>query len=483
MTGNLVRHGAVSLLLALLTACATGPAYERPQIDVPARFKETTLTPEQARQWKHAQPADSLARGQWWTVFGDANLNALQVRALQANHDLEAAAARVSQARSMQKRARADRLPDLDAGVGPLRQRSSTATDNGSGRDATNPVTTWRAQTELSYEVDLFGRIKSEIDAATADAQRAAALYESVKLALQADVAQNYFLIGRLDAEAELYASTVHLRALNLDLVNKRHDEGDISGLDVARAQSELAAARAQLHGIARQRAAAEHAMAVLLGTAPADFSMPAKPLSTVQVAIPAGLPSSLLERRPDIAAAERAMAGANARIGAAQAAFFPRLLLTGTFGFESSELRDLARWSSRSFILGPVLGTALSLPIFDGGRRQGELDRARARYEEDVAQYRQTVLQAFRDVEDSLSALRLLGEQSSEQELAVASALQAAALSQDQYREGMVSYLEVIDADRAALQHKRVAVQLNGRRAEAAVQLIRAIGGGWDDI
>ncbi|MGX5660147.1 efflux transporter outer membrane subunit [Castellaniella ginsengisoli] len=466
------------LLAALLAGCAIAPKYERPAVEVPNAFKEASLSAAERQRWKEIQPADDLARGRWWAIFRDPALDALQEQAMRANQDLKAAAARVKQARAMQRNARADRFPELTAGLGANRQRAA----NTAGDSASTGITTlWRAQTGLSYEVDLFGRVASELDAAGADTQRVQALYHSVLLALQADVAQTYFLIRRLDGEALLYDHTISLRRMSLDLVETRFREGDINELDVARARSELASARAEALGVTRQRAAAEHGLALLLGQPPANFSMPRQPLTRISVTIPAGLPSSLLERRPDIAAAERALAAANARIGAARTALFPQLVLTGTFGFESSELDELLRWSSRGFLLGPLLGTALTLPIFDGGRRQAGVDRARARYEEDVALYRQSVLKAFDEVEDGLSALRLLGEQTEAQDTAVAAATHAAKLSKVQYEAGSVSYLAVIDADRDVLRHRRTLVQLDGMRAQAAVQLIRAIGGGWD--
>lgn len=467
-------------LAALLAGCAVGPDYERPSVKVPAAFKEATLSPEAAQRWKAAQPSDAMTRGRWWEIFNDAELNALQAQAMEANQDLKAAAARVTQARALQKGASAEWMPRVDAGFGASRQRASNASRGLSAEAPNPPLTLWRAQAGISYEVDLFGRIASTVDAATADTQQREALFRSVQLALQADVAQAYFLIRRLDTEQALYRSTVELRGKTLDLVERRYAQGDISELDVARAKSELATTQAQSLGITRQRSVAEHALAVLLGKTPAEFALPAHTLERVAVGIPAGLPSSLLERRPDIAAAERAMAAANARIGAARAAFFPRLSLTGAMGYESSELGDLLQWSSRTFLLGPLVGTMLSLPIFDGGQRQAGVDLARARYEEDVAAYRQTVLGAFRDVEDGLSSLRVLGQQTDVQDAAVQSAARAARLSQIQYREGSVSYLDVIDADRVVLQQRRAAVQLDGERAQTVVELIRAIGGGW---
>ena len=394
-------------------------------------------------------------------------LNALQEEAMAANQDLKAAASRVTQARALTQGARSGLFPTLDAGFGPTRERTSANVSGLSPDGAAEASTVWRAQAGVSYEADLFGRVAGSVDAATAEAQRSDALFHSVLLALQADVAQQYFRIRWLDAEAELYSATVDLRGASLKLVEQRYAEGDIS---------------AETLGIARQRAEAEHGLAILLGRAPADFSLAPDPLVGVTTEIPAGLPSALLERRPDIAAAERAMAAANARIGVAKAAFFPRLNITGGFGYASSDLGDLLQWSSRTFLLGPLAGTMLSLPIFDGGRRQAELEGARARYEEDVARYRQTILQAFKEVEDSLSTLRILKAQRGVQAAAVDAADRAAQLSLIQYQEGSVSFLDVIDADRMVLQQKSALLQLDGERAHAVVDLIRAIGGGWAD-
>ncbi|CAM5512241.1 Multidrug efflux system outer membrane protein OS=Eoetvoesiella caeni OX=645616 GN=DFR37_102223 PE=3 SV=1 [Eoetvoesiella caeni] len=481
MIKSIRPYFVASVLLLALAGCSVGPAYRPPSVDAPSAFKEAFLSPEDAQRWKAAQPADAVARGKWWAIFADADLDALEERALAANQDLKAAAARVKQARALQRGTQAMQLPQVEAAFGPTRQRASNASQ-GLPADASNsPTTLWRAQAGVSYEADLFGRVASTVDAADADAQQSEALLRSVQLALQADVAQGYFLVRRLDTEQALYRSTVELRQKALELVQRRYAEGDIGELDVARAKSELAAAQSESLGIARQRAVAEHALAILLGEPPSGFSLDARNLQRIAVGIPAGLPSSLLERRPDIATAERAMAAANARIGAAHAAFFPRLNITGALGYESSQLGDLFQWSSRAFLLGPLVGAMMSLPIFDGGQRQAGLDRARAKYEEDVALYRQTVLNAFREVEDGLSSLRILGEQGQVQDAAVDSAARAARLSQIQYREGSVSYLDVIDADRMVLQQRRAAVLLDGERARVAVDLVRAIGGGWD--
>ncbi|WP_263771615.1 efflux transporter outer membrane subunit [Propionivibrio soli] len=474
------RFNAAALTLLasamLLAGCATGPDYQRPAVDTPTAFKETA-----EGQWKAAEPAESVPRGEWWKVFRDPTLDALQTQAAEANQDLKAALARVAQARATQRDARAAYFPQIDVGAGPTRQRSSPASRGLEAGADSDPFTLWRAQATVSYEVDLFGRIGRTVDAATAAGDQQEALFHSMQLAVQADVAQTYFTVRELDALAELYAETVRLRERSAGLMQRRFDEGYVSELEVARTRTELATARSEQVGVARLRAAAEHSLAILLGQAPAAFSLAPRPLDHATVRVPSGLPSALLERRPDIAAAERAMAAANARVGAARAAFFPSLTLTGTLGYESAELGDLFKWSSRAFVLGPVVGTMLSLPIFDGGAREARLDRATAAYHEEVATYRQTVLRAFKDVEDNLAHLRLLDEQMRAQDDAVRSSRRAADLSQTQYREGSISHLGVIDADRSVLQQQRVAVQLGAEQARATVALIRALGGGWD--
>lgn len=483
-----------SMLLAsllVLAGCSLAPTYEVPTAPGQSvAFKEasqdwsrTELRKEEAGEWQVANPSEALSRGEWWTIFGDDKLNELEHQALEANQNLAAAAARLKEARAMVQAAKAGWFPTLDAGFGPTRQKLSAASQF--QPDGTNipQQTLWRAQASAAYEVDLFGRVASTVDASKADAQQSDALFRSVQLALQADVAQNYFALRGLDAESEVFTTTVKLREEALQLVERRFTEGDISELDVSRAKAELATAKSDAMTVQRLRAASEHSLAVLLGKAPAEFSMPAMPLQAVNVRIPAGLPSSLLERRPDISAAERAMAAANARIGIAKAAFFPSLTITGTGGFESATLGDLFKWSSRAFLLGPLAGTALNIPIFDGGRRTANLENARARHEEEVAKYRQQVLTAFREVEDGLSDMRILESQTKTQADAVAAASRAAAISRTQYTEGAVNYLDVIDAERTALQTHRSAVQLQSIQAAAAVNLIRALGGGWDGI
>ena len=475
------KYQLLPLLTAtlLLAACSVAPPYEKPQVSTPQQFKEArvALTGEQGSQWQTAQPSEAVQRGQWWQVFNDTTLDELEDQALTANQNLQAAVARLAQSRALFKDERANRTPQISAGISPGHQRvspDSQRTENGSEQ------TLWRAQAQISYEADLFGRVSSLINAAQADAEQSAALLRSVQLSLQADVAQQYFSIRELDAEQRIIHQTVDLRAQTVKLTQHRFDAGDIGELELARAKTELAAAESEALAVSRRRAVAEHALAILLGKTPAEFNLAANPLQRISLNVPAGLPSTLLERRPDIAAAERAMAAANARIGVAKAAYFPRLNITGALGYESNELGSLFDWSSRTFLLGPLIGTMLSMPILDGGRRDAGLERARAVYEEDVARYRQTVLSAFGEVEDNLASLRILDQQAGVQDKAVTYSERASHLAQSRYREGLVSYLEVIDADRSLLTQRRTTLQLDAERARATVQLIRALGGSW---
>lgn len=483
-----VLLGSLTLLgAALLTAgCSLAPAYKVPSVANSAAFKEAPVTTAtagsegEAGTWKIAQPSDQIPRGKWWVIFGDATLDDLEEQALAANQKLAAAAARLKEARAIQQATRAGLFPTIGAGFGPTREKVSPASQFQPNGVDVPAQTLWRAQATASYEADLFGRVSDAVRASRAESEESEALLRSVQLSLQADVAASYFKVRELDAELQVYAQTVSLREQALKLEESKFGAGDIAELDVARARAELATARSDAMTAQRQRATAEHSLAVLLGKAPSEFSMASNPLQPVRIRIPPGLPSALLERRPDIAAAERAMAAANARIGVAKAAYFPSLSITGNAGFESATLGDLFKWSSRAFLLGPLAGTALTVPIFDGGRRKGNLANARAVFDEDVANYRQQVLQAFQEVEDNLSDLRILEQQTQTQNEAVQASTRAATISRTQYREGAVNYLDVIDAERTVLQSQTTAVQLSGLQAAATVNLVRALGGGW---
>jgi multidrug efflux system outer membrane protein len=490
------RTRAPALLAALVAAalttagCSLAPTYKVPDAQVAPAYKETAADFTQTAikvpadgTWKTAEPSEAVARGQWWTIFNDPTLDSLEQQAHDANQDLKAAVARVKEARALNQVARAGFFPTINAGFGPTRQQISAVSFLQPDGTHITEQTIWRAQASASYEVDLFGRVDSNYNATKADAQQTEALLHSVLLALQADVAQNYFSLRELDAEADVLANAVDLREQALKLVQDRFDDGEISELDVARAKAELESTRSDEMTVQRIRAASEHSLAVLLGKTPSEFTIAANPLTPVEVRIPPGLPSALLERRPDVAAAERAMAAANARIGVARAAYFPSLQLTGNAGFEAATLGDLFRASSWAFLAGPAAGTALTQTIFDGGRRKGNLANAHAQFEEQVANYREQVLVAFQQVEDNLSDLRILEGQTETQGRAVAASSRAAHLSRVQYNEGAVNYLDVIDADRTVLDARRVAVQLEGVQAASTVNLIRALGGGWGDI
>ncbi|MCJ8162936.1 efflux transporter outer membrane subunit [Acinetobacter sp. A7.4] len=463
----------------LLAGCSLAPQYEPAKIVIPLQFKEASAIPED-ENWKIAQPSDVASRGEWWNLFNDAQLNALEQQAITGNQNIKAIAANVQASRALKSAAQAERMPSIGMGFGPTRQRASPASQGLDANAATSAQTLWRAQANVSYELDLFGRIASSVNAATADVQQQDALYHSALLTLQADVAQTYFQIRQFDTEQGIYERMIKLLTESRDLMQTRFKNGAVSEMDVSRAQTELSTAQTSLFTIERQRANSEHALAVLLGKTPAEFNLAQQSLTQNTLQVPSGLPSSLLERRPDIAAAERAMAADNARIGIARAAFFPRLSLTGALGYESSTLGDLAQWSSRTFLLGPVAGTILSLPLFDGGQRKAGVVQARAAYEESIANYRQTVLNAFREVENGLSDQRILDQQISAQAQALIASRNANKLSHLRYRVGVISYLDVIDSDRTLLKQEQLAAQLQGSRMIANVNLIRALGGGW---
>ncbi|WP_334190645.1 efflux transporter outer membrane subunit, partial [Noviherbaspirillum sp.] len=391
---------------------------------------------------------------------------------------LAAAAARVKQARALAGVAEADRIPSVNADFGGQRGRAS-ATSLGLPAGTPMPVgTSWQGRLTASYEVDLFGRVASNVSAAQADAAAGEATYRSVLLALQADVAQTYFRLRATDAELALLRDTVRTREENVRINQRRFDIGDIGELDLARAKTELSTTRADAIALERQRAQLEHALSVLLGKPASAFALQSNPLpeSVAVPGIPAGLPSALLERRPDIAAAQRAMMAANARIGIARSAVFPALRLTGAGGFQSEDLSDLFQWSSRTWLIGALM----SLPVIDGGRNRNNILRSEAALEESVADYRQSVLAAFAEVEDNLAGLRTLAGQAQSIEDAVASARRSAELANKLYAAGRSSYLEVLDAQRNLATVERVAVQLRGSRATTTVALVRALGGGW---
>ncbi|CAN5340306.1 efflux transporter outer membrane subunit [soil metagenome] len=459
----------------VLAGCSTIPDVAAPRMDVPGQFKAAAVADS---QWKPATPQDTQLRGDWWRQFGDESLNQLVERALGSTEaggaagspSLAVLAARVSQARAVARLADAARAPQVSL-------QTDVNRTGGNARTPGYPDTLYRAQGIFNYELDLFGRLSDEAQAARLDAQGQAMSYESARTALAADIAQNWFQLKGLDEDQKLLAATVALREDDVRLTDRRVSFGDATERDSARAQTELATTRAELYATQRSRALVESSLAVLIGQPASSFSVAASDLPSALPTVPVGLPSTLLERRPDIAAAQRRLLAANARIGAANAAFFPSVSLTAGAGFASGQLSDLFNWGSRAWLLGPLA----ALPIFDGGARRANLANAQAGYEASVGEYRQQVLVAFKDVEDSLTTLSTLSQQGDVTEQAVRASTRATDLSRTQYREGFVSYYEVIDAQRTTLALQRSAVSIRTQRAAALVALMRALGGGWE--
>jgi len=472
--------------LLLLSACSLAPDFKVPETQTPDVYNESGLptSTEPKCHWQEAKSLTKEDRGQWWKIFEDTQLNELEKQAQDANQDLKMAAARVVGARATAESNSLSYLPDFDIGANAVRAKSPSTAGVGFGIPAvqTKPYTLYNAGGTLSYEADLFGSIRDNYKAYSFDADAQDAAYKSTLLALQADVAQNYFTLRALDSERQLLRDTVTMRAEAQRIMQHRFDLGDVGQQDLSRTQSDLASTKADLLSLDRQRTVSEHALAVLLGKLPEQFSFADAPLASVPPAIPPGLPSSLLLRRPDIASAEATMAAANARISVARAAFFPTIALTASGGFQSTSLSSLFNWPNRTWALGQTLGNAITMPIFDSGHNLDRLDLAHAQYDEVVANYRQQVLVAFRDVEDNLTAQHLLSDQSDQQNKAAVATQMATDVLQKRYHEGDVDFFQVIEAQRDSLAAARAALQLRGQRFVTTVGLIRALGGGWEE-
>lgn len=476
---NAFMYSLTSVLAALaLAGCSLAPDYTRPETPDVAAFKEAAM--DEAKpvdlqaKWVEAAPAADQPRGVWWRVFNDPDLTRLVEQAMTTNQNLAATAARVEQARQTAVIAGAPLFPLVSGDASVRRGQQSLA---GTGFPGTaGAETVYSAGLGLTYELDLFGRVRNTRTAARAETAAAASDFNSLALTVQADVASLYFTLRGQDAEIRLLEQTLALRQDSLNILTKRRDVGTVTDLEVSQNVVDLETTRAALQGLRNDRAANEHALAVLLGMAPAEFVFAQKPLSAENIVIPAGLPSTLLQRRPDIAAAEYRLMAANARIGIARAAFFPNISLTASGGFASESLGSLFDWSSRTWAIGPIL----SLPIFQGGRIIAENERTKAQYVEGVALYRQEVLTAFQDVEDTLSRLRMREEQAGSYARAKAAADRAARLAALRYESGDTGYLEEIEAKQSALIAGRAVIQTQAARLADTVQLIRALGGDW---
>ena len=465
---RLARACGITMALAL-GACAVGPAYTRPEPPaMPAAYKELG-------DWKPARPADDVVRGQWWEVYGDPTLSGLEIQISVSNQSLKAAQAQFQQARALTRSARAAQFPQVTAGA------SATANDLSDNKPLRNPSTDTQyndyvLRADVSYEFDVWGRVAKTVSAAVATAQASAADLEAVRLSLQAELAQDYFLIRGLDAERQIVDTSVAAFERALELTRNRYKGGIASAVDVAQAETQLQATRAQAIDLGVRRAQLEHAVAALTGVAASSFSLPPSPLALPAPVVPGGLPADVLERRPDIAAAERRVAAANAQVGIAASAFYPVLTLTGSAGFESATLANWLKLASNFWAVAP----AAAMTVFDGGTRRAASDAAVAGYDRAQALYRDTILTAFREVEDNLAALRILAEEAKAQDAAVAAAERLLTLSNNRYKGGVATYLEVVVAQTAALNNQRAAVNILSRRLTASVLLVKALGGGW---
>jgi multidrug efflux system outer membrane protein len=458
---------AFFLGLLILAGCASSP----PQIDasklppVPPSFKEGD------GRWTTAAPAEAQPRGEWWKAFSDPVLDELVERANRNNTSIQVAAARLAQARAAVRSTEADRAPQVGIGASASRLQGITGGSSGPARSV------FAAGADLSYEVDLFGRLAQATDAAKLDAQAREGLLHSARLLVQAEVAQTYLALRAIDTERALVRGTVGAYRETLSLTERRYRAGDVAELDVARARTEVAATESEALALDRRRAELEHALAVLIGEPASTFNVGVADWNTALPVIPAGVPGTVLTRRPDVSAAQNTMLAAQARVGVAQAAWFPNVTLTASGGYASPELSDLFNWSARAW----AIGAFFSLPLFDGGRREAGIQSAAAQLDAEVARYREQILVAFRDVEDQLAALRLLAEQAEAQSRAVESASRSTALSDVRYRSGFVSQLDLLDAQRSELRNRREALQVRSAQYQATVALVRAVGGGWN--
>ncbi len=466
------RAPALALLAGLLTACTSGPDYRRPAVPIPIAFKEVDPA---AGAWKLARPADRAVRGAWWVVFGDGTLDALMVDLAKGNQNLALAQARFLEAQSLAQASRAAQLPTLGVSASAARVRNSADVP---GRSAltVGPNSDFVLPLSVSWELDLWGRVRRSVEATAASEQAAGADLESARLSTAAELALDYFELRALDRQRALVERTVKAYEHSYALMGERLRHGIATPADLAVQDTLLKSTRAQRVDLDIARAQFEHAIAALQGKPPADFALPEAETVSPLPLIPPGVPSALLERRPDVAAAERRMVAANAQIGVAKAAYFPVVSLGGGFGFEGSGLASWLQWPSRLWSFGPTA----ALGLFDNARREAGVRGAQAAYDGTLAAYRQTVLGAFQEVEDNLAALRLLGVEASLQGEAVAAARRSLDLVTRRYEAGLASALDLVKVQVDALASERVAVDVSRRQWTATVRLIKALGGGW---
>jgi len=465
---------ALNVLLASTLASAVGPEYKKPDVSTPANWQSPA-------PWHPANPLDTIPRGTWWTLFGDPELNQYEERAIANNQSLKAATARLAEARAFARVTASGLYPELDARAAAARERLS---GNRPAQGATIIPTTPATQNEftipfvLNYEVDVFGRVRRSLESANAALQASAADLENVRLMICSELAADYFQLRELDAEVAVVQRAIEFEQQGLKLVENRHQGGAVSGLDVAQQQTVLDSSITQFALLQQQRAQYEHAVAVLQGLPASEFKAPVRSLDVPPPAVPLPLPSELLQRRPDVAAAERQVAAANAQIGVAKAAFYPSIFLTGGGGTDTRDIASLL--NAPSFIWS--VGLSVLEPVIAGGRNHARLEGAKAAYDENVADYRESALVAFQQVEDALAGLNALASAYESQQRAVDDAERSLSLANARYTGGLVTYLDVITAQEQALSNERLATQILGQRLVTSVYLVKALGGGWDD-
>jgi NodT family efflux transporter outer membrane factor (OMF) lipoprotein len=468
-----------SVALLLLTGCMVGPKYVKPSAPVAPEFKEQPPSSFTGSQdWKTAQPSDQTIRGAWWETFGDLQLNALEEQVTSSNQDLKVAEARLRESRAMIRFNRSALFPTIASSPSVTNERVSANEPYFPASEANNGSGNYTLPFDLSYEVDLWGRVRRTVNASREEAQATAADLQTANLSLHAELAVDYFELRSADAQKQLLDDTVRAYAEALQLTQNRFEGGASPKSDVAQAQTQLNAVKVQDTDVTVARAQFEHAIAVLIGEPPAQFNLSPSPQVRFQLpVIPVGVPSTLLERRPDIAANERRMAEANDQIGIARAAYFPTFTIGATGGFEGTTVTNWLNWPSRLWAVGPELSETL----FDAGRRRATSEAAEANYDGTVASYRQTTLNAFQEVEDNLAALRILQIEAMQQREATASAADSLQLFTNRYIGGVDNYLQVITAQTVFLTNQRNDIDIGRRRMDASVLLVKALGGGWN--
>jgi NodT family efflux transporter outer membrane factor (OMF) lipoprotein len=471
---KILFHRSLFFVLAtvsFLSSCSVGPDYVRPTAtaDMPASYKEM-------EGWKVAQPRDGVIREAWWETYNDPQLNMLEKQVVVSNQNVAVAEAQFRQARALVQASRAGYFPTITLGASEARAKHSENLVFGK-TSPSSPVSDYLLPADLTWEIDIWGRIRRTVESSRAGFEASAADLSALRLSSQAELAIDYFQMRSLDAEKQFLDKTAGYYQKSLELTTNRYASGVAARSDMLLAETQLKSTQAQAIDLGVQRAQLEHAIALLIGKPPAVFSLPVMPLVTTPPSTPAGIPSELLERRPDIAAAERRMAAANAQIGVARAAFYPTVKLSLGGGFEAANLAKWLVWPSRFWAVGPTI----SETIFDGGLRRAQSDQARAAYDATVASYRQTVLTGFQEVEDNLAALRILEQEAEVQDEAVKAAQQSVVIATNQYKGGIVSYLNVLVVQAAELANERTAITILGRRMAASVSLVKALGGGWN--